>query len=187
VIDKFKRNQKFYQHGGITLSGGEPLIHQQFCLALAKLCKTDKISLALDTSGATFNQINLKFYKALIKYHPLWIVDIKHINPKKHKLITGVSTQNELSLIKFLEKNKQPYWIRQVLVPQYTDDPGDLKSIGKLIKQLKYLQNFELLPYHRLAIHKYESLNISNKMSSIKEPTKQMIDQAKHLINTNIK
>jgi pyruvate formate lyase activating enzyme len=88
----------------------------------------------LDTSGATFNNKNLIFYNEIIKYHPLWLIDIKHINPNKHKLITGIAIQNELHLINFLEKNKQPYWIRQVLVPGYTNNPNDLKTLGKFIK-----------------------------------------------------
>jgi pyruvate formate lyase activating enzyme len=71
VIDLFHKNQSYYQHGGITLSGGEPLIHQAFCLTLAQLCKKQKISLTFDTSGATFNTTNLSFYKKLITYHPL--------------------------------------------------------------------------------------------------------------------
>jgi pyruvate formate lyase activating enzyme len=71
VIDKFKKNRKFYRNGGITLSGGEPLIHEAFCLSLAKLCNENKINLALDTSGATFNNKNLKFYKKIIRYKPL--------------------------------------------------------------------------------------------------------------------
>jgi pyruvate formate lyase activating enzyme len=182
VIDKFKKNQKFYRNGGITLSGGEPLIHKNFCLSLAKLCYENKINLALDTSGTTFNIKNLKFYKEIIKYKPLWLIDIKHINPKKHKLITGVTTQNEIQLIKFLEKNKQSYWIRQVLVPGYTDDQHDLKVLSKFIKNLKYLKKFELLPYHHLAIEKYKQLKIKNKIINVKEPTKQMIVTAKRLI-----
>lgn len=183
VIDIFKKNQGYYRNGGITLSGGEPLIHQTFCLELAKLCKLNHISLALDTSAVTFNKTNLMFFKSLIKFHPLWIVDIKHINPKKHKLITGTATQNELKLINFLELNKQPYWIRQVLLPKYTDDPEDLKKIGIFIKSLKYLQVFELLPFNRLAFDKYQQLKITNKLINVPEPNKKAIDDAKKIIS----
>jgi pyruvate formate lyase activating enzyme len=87
-------------------------------------------------------------------------------------------------LIKFLEKNKQLFWIRQVLVPGYTDDPKDLRKVGKFIKQLKYLDKFEILPYHRLALSKYRQLNIVYHLLQIKEPTKQMIDKVKKLINS---
>ncbi|MDR2369252.1 MAG: pyruvate formate lyase-activating protein [Mycoplasmataceae bacterium] len=182
IIDKFKKNQKFYRNGGITLSGGEPLIHQQFCFELAKLCFVERISLAFDTSGITFNSKNLNFYKQVIKYRPLWLIDIKHINPEKHKIITGTKKQNELLLIKFLEKNKQPYWIRQVLIPQYTDAHRDLKTLNKFLKDLKYLQNFQLLPYHRLALTKYKVLRLQNKIANIPEPTKRMIHDAKQII-----
>jgi pyruvate formate lyase activating enzyme len=109
IIAKFKRNRNYYRNGGITSSGGEPLIHQEFCLELSKLCHDEKINLAFDTSGANFNKNNISYFQNLIKYKPLWIVDIKHINPKKHKAITGTANQNELQLIKFLEKHKQKY------------------------------------------------------------------------------
>jgi pyruvate formate lyase activating enzyme len=100
----------FYKNnGGITLSGGEPLLHLDFCLELAKKCKTNKINLAFDTSGSTFNSKNLNKFKQLIKFNPLFIVDIKHIDENKHKIITGVQHQNELDLINFLEKNKKKY------------------------------------------------------------------------------
>jgi pyruvate formate lyase activating enzyme len=139
----------------------------------------------LDTSGATFTSENLFFFHKIIKHNLLWIIDIKHINPQKHKLITGIKKQNELSLINFLEKNKKPYWIRQVILPGYTDDPKDLRKLGTFIKSLKWLKNFELLPYHRLAIDKYKALNIHSLTTQIKEPTKQMMAKAKGIIIGN--
>jgi pyruvate formate lyase activating enzyme len=109
VINRFNKQRSFYRNGGITISGGEPLIHQIFCLELAKRCYQNNIHLAIDTSGATFTKANVVFFNKLIKYHPLFIVDIKQINKTKHKKITGCKTQNEVNLIKFLEFNKQKY------------------------------------------------------------------------------
>jgi pyruvate formate lyase activating enzyme len=98
-----------YKNGGITISGGEPLIHQKFCLKIAKICFDKNISLAFDTSGNSFSIENLNFFKKLITFKPLFLVDIKHTISEKHKLITGVEKIKEIELINFLEKNEVPY------------------------------------------------------------------------------
>lgn len=186
VIKKYLNNQSFYKRsGGITLSGGEPLIHQDFCLEVCKLAYQKNISVALDTSGATFNKQNLNFYKEIIRYKPLWLIDIKHINLKKHKNLCGIDHQYEIDLIKFLEKNRQDYWVRQVLLPGYTDDDKDLKTLGKFLSKLKYMKKFELLPYHTLAISKYKALKIPYLLKGIKEPSKEVIKQKMQIIKTS--
>ncbi|MDR0985462.1 MAG: pyruvate formate lyase-activating protein [Mycoplasmataceae bacterium] len=174
VINLYQKNKSFYKNGGITLSGGEPLIHQEFCLELAKQCYLNKISLALDTSGVTFNE---RFFKKLIKYKPLFLIDIKHINKNKHQMICGVKEQRELSLIKFLEKNHLYYWVRQVIIPTLTDNKDDLFLLKKFIKKLKYLKRFELLPYHKLGVKKYQQLKIKYLLKNIKEPTKSYMSK----------
>lgn len=166
VIKKYERSKEFYKNGGITISGGEPLIHKNFCLELAKQCILRKIHLAFDTSGCTFQKQNLKWFNQLIKFKPYWLIDIKHIDRNKHKIITGFNNLNEISLIKFLEKNHQHYWIRQVLVPNFTDHKTDLMKLRDFINKLKYMDNFELLPYHELAIHKYKDLNIKYELKN---------------------
>jgi pyruvate formate lyase activating enzyme len=97
-------------------------------------------------------------------------------------MITGVQHQYELDLIKFLEANHQKYWIRQVVVPGFTDSPQDLKLLGQFIRKLKYMTRFELLPYHKLAINKYQELSIPYKLNKVKAPTKEQIAKAKRLI-----
>lgn len=189
VIDLYEKHKTFYENGGgITLSGGEPLIHLDFCLELAKICYEKKINLALDTSGATFNKLNERKYLEIAKYHPLWIVDIKHINPKKHEMISKSKQQNEIKLIEFLEKNKQKYWVRQVYLPNYTDDKKDLENLGKFLKNKKYMSRFELLPYHEFGLEKYEALGrkypLKNKTHV---PTKEELKSAMQIINKYMK
>lgn len=164
VIKKYERNKEFYKNGGITISGGEPLIHKDFCLELAKQCYSKKIHLAFDTSGCNFIKSNIDYFNKLVKYKPYWLIDIKHIDKNKHKVITGYKNTNEIDLIRFLEKHKQHYWIRQVIVPNFTNDRQDLMKLRKFIIRLKYLDNFELLPYHELALKKYKNLKISYKL-----------------------
>jgi pyruvate formate lyase activating enzyme len=97
-------------------------------------------------------------------------------------MITGTTKQNELQLIKFLEKHKQSYWLRQVLLSKYTDNIQDLKKLGLFIKKLKYMVNFELLPYHRAGVDKYQQLGLSYKLIKSTEPTKTNIAQSKSII-----
>ncbi len=178
IIDRYEHNITFYKNGGITLSGGDPLIYGEFCELLAKKCYEKNISLALDTSGVNFSKQTEAQYKKICKWNPLWIVDIKQINPKKHKMVTGVIQQREVELVKFLDKNKQKFWIRQVLVPGYTDDPKDLKQLGKFLKGLKGMTHFQIFPYHNLAIPKYENLHIDYPLKNTKLPTDEDISKA---------
>lgn len=187
IIALYRKNQSFYAHGGITLSGGEPLIHLDFCLALAQRCQQEGIHLCLDTSACNFNSLNLAKYQELVKLVPLWLVDIKHINPNKFESITGAKAQNEIKFIKFLEENKAHYWARQVLLKGYTDDEQDLKDLGKFLKTLRYMDKFELLPYHNMAISKYQDLKIKYPLEGILPPTQEDINRAISIINESFK
>lgn len=178
IIKMYERNITFYEKGGITLSGGDPLIHLDFCIEMAKACHQKHISLALDTSGVNFTAENKKKYEEICQYQPLWIVDVKQINPKKHKLITGVEEQREVNLIKFLDAHHQKFWIRQVLVPGYTDDPKDLQQLGKFLKSLHGLLHFQILPFHNLAISKYQDLGIKYPLLNNKTPTDEDVAEA---------
>lgn len=184
IIKQYNRNKEFYKNGGITISGGEPLLHKDFCLQLAKLCHSQNIHLAFDTSACTFMDANISWFQKIIKYHPYWIIDVKHINKAKHKVITGFSNNREIQLIKFLEKNKQHYWIRQVIVPNFTNDINDLLKLKKFIDTLKYVQNLELLPYHELALNKYKELKIKYKLKNMTHvPSNKEMKQYNNIFN----
>jgi len=182
IIEKYKHNIEFYKNGGITISGGDPTIYLDFLIELARKCHEQNISLAIDTSGVNFTKITEPKHKEICKYNPLWIVDIKHINPEKHKELVGVPEQREINLIKFLEANEQHFWIRQVLLPKYTDDKNDLIKLGEFIGSLKHMERFELLPYHNMAIPKYEKLGIKYPLIGINPPTQKQIQKAMEYI-----
>lgn len=184
ILDLYFKNNEFYKNGGITISGGDPTLYLDFLKDLAKKCFHQNISLAIDTAGVNFIPNNKTKFKEICKYQPLWIVDIKHINPKKHKQLTGITEQREIKLIEFLDKNNQEFWIRQVLVPGLTDNKDDLIKLGQFIRKLKNMEYFEILPYHNLAINKYKDLNIKYHLKTTKIPTKQQVSIAmKYIIN----
>ncbi|WEK82808.1 MAG: pyruvate formate lyase-activating protein [Mycoplasma sp.] len=182
IIDRFNRNKTFYASGGITISGGDPVIYIDFLIALAKRCKQEKIHLAVDTSGVSFSKENEKKFKELCAYKPLWIVDVKHINPNKHQKLVGVAEQREIKLLKFLDENNQELWVRQVLVPGYTDDLNDLKNLGKFLATLKGLKSFQLLPYHKMAEVKYQNLGWRYPLKDVAEPSNELIQKATEAI-----
>ncbi len=185
IINLYFKNKEFYKNGGITISGGDPTLYLDFLNDLAKKCFEKNISLAIDTAGVNFIPTNKSKFTQICKYQPLWIVDIKHINPMKHKQLTGITEQREIKLIEFLDKNNQIFWIRQVLIPGLTDNKSDLMKLGQFIKKLKNIECFEILPYHNLAIDKYKDLNIKYYLKTTKIPTKKQIATAMKYITNN--
>ncbi len=181
IIKLYRKNENFYKNGGgITISGGEPCVHMDFLIALGKRCNKENIHLTIDTSGYFYKPAFFNKMKELIKYVDLFLVDIKHINNSKYHLVTNIPNdkQSEIEFVRYLEENKKHYWIRQVLLPGYTDDKDDLISLGKFIKDLKYMDKFELLPYHTMALPKYQNLKIKYKIKDIKAPTSEEIQTA---------
>lgn len=182
ILKQYQKTADFYKNGGITVSGGEPMLHMDFILELAQACYQQHIHLCIDTACYFFNDQNLKMFDELIKYVSLWLIDIKHINPTKYPLVTGSTHQHELNFIKYLEQHHKPYWVRQVLVPGLTDDPTDLLTLGKFLKPLKYMLKFEILPYHDMAKPKYVNLKIKYALDKTVPPTREQIAQAMQII-----
>ncbi|MGL4951945.1 MAG: pyruvate formate-lyase-activating protein [Mycoplasma sp.] len=185
IITLYKKNESYYKKGGITVSGGEPTLHIDFLVELSKACIANKIHLAIDTSGFFFNENNEKFLE-LIKNADLWLIDIKHINHEKYKVITGNENQSEINLIKFLEKAGKHYWVRQVLLPGFTDDEADLFELGKFISHLKYMDKFEILPYHNMAKFKYENLGMEYRLKDLEPPTMDHIKKCMSYIQSGV-
>lgn len=167
VIALYDRNKEFYEKGGITVSGGEPMLSPDFIKALGQECKLRKIHLAIDTSACNFLQ-NKQVYEQLLDLVDLWIVDIKSLDKKEHEFITGCSDLTGVEFIKFLEQKQKPYWIRQVIVPTINDDTKHIDQLASFIKPLKYCKKYELLAYHNLASDKYKELKIDYPFKDIK-------------------
>jgi len=170
------------EKGGITVSGGEPLLQTEFVTELFTLAKKEDVHTAIDTSGHPFSIENSDKFKALIDLTDLVILDIKAMDKELHKSLTGHTNENILDFASWLSENNKPMWIRHVLIPGLTDSVEELKSIKQFTDSLKTVEKIELLPYHLLGKHKWESLNIEYPLEGVKPPTKEQIESAKKIM-----
>ncbi len=160
ILEQYNGVKEFVK-GGITVTGGEPLLQMDFVTELFKKSKELNINTALDTSGITFTPDNTEKFDALTKYTDLVLLDIKHIKDIEHKKLTGHSNKNILEFARYLSDNQIPLWIRHVVVPEITYKDEDLKELGRFIKTLKTVKALDVLPYHDMAKEKYKELGLN--------------------------
>ena len=170
--------------GGITISGGEPLAQIDFVLELFKLAKKEGINTCIDTSGGCFTREEPFFskFQQLMKYTDLLLVDIKHIDNKCHKVLTGRSNENILDMIRYLSDIKKPIWIRHVLVPERSDKDEYLTRLADFIHSLDNVEKVEILPYHTMGIYKWKELGLEYPLEGIDPPTKERVENAKKIL-----
>lgn len=178
-INKYKHY--FGNNGGVTVSGGEPLLQIDFITDLFKRLKAKNIHTCLDTSGITFDKNSAKFDE-LIKYTDLVLLDIKHIDREQHKLLTGHYNDNILAFAQYLDKHNIPVWIRHVLVPTVTALKQPLEQLKQFVDGLKNVEKVEILPYHTLGLHKYEKLGLEYSLKGVKPPSKEEIEMANKIL-----
>ena len=174
------------EKGGITVSGGEPLLQIDFLTELFRKAKEAGIHTTLDTSGNPFTREEPFFGKMqeLMKYTDLVMLDIKHIDDEQHKILTGCTNENILDLAKYLDEIKKPVWIRHVLVPQRSDDDGALERLHEFIEGLGNVEKVEVLPYHTLGAYKWKELGYEYPLKGIDPPTKERIENANKILHT---
>lgn len=165
--------------GGFTASGGEPLLQSEFLTELFKKLRQNNIHTALDTAGSL--PIDEKIAE-LLKYTDLVILDIKHIDEQKCIELTGTSNQNELEFARYCSQNGIKMWIRQVLVPEYTDNEEELIKTAEFINTLETVEKVEILPYHDLGKTKWENMGLEYPLKNLREPTKEEIEKAKSIL-----
>ena len=165
--------------GGVTVSGGEPLLQAKFVTELFKELKRLGYSTCLDTSGCLPITDGIK---ELLSYTDVVLLDIKHIDNEKAITLTGLSNKNNLAFAKYLSDNHIPVWIRQVLVPSYTDDPDDLKKLKDFIDTLTNVERVEILPYHDLGKTKWDELGVEYELKNVKSPSEKEIAKAKEIL-----
>ncbi len=165
--------------GGITVSGGEPLLQVEFLTELFKILKKKKIHTAIDTAGSLPITDEIK---ELLKYTDLVLLDIKHIDEEKAINLTGRSNKNELDFARYLSDINKPVWIRQVLVPGYTDDKKDLKKLKYFIDTLNNVQNIEILPYHNMGKYKWINLGDEYELENVVPPSLKAVEKAKNIL-----
>lgn len=186
IFEKYNGVKEFCK-GGITVTGGEPLVQIDFVTEIFKEAKNRNINTALDTSGILFNPENTDKIDLLLKYTDLVLLDIKHIDNDKHEKLTKHSNKNILEFAKFLSVKNIPIWIRHVVVPTITDTETDLFKLGQFIGQLRSVKALDILPYHNMAEKKYESLNIKYPLKGIKPLTKDEAIKARDIIIRGMK
>lgn len=173
--------------GGITVSGGEPLLQIDFLCELLKKAKEKGIHTTIDTAGNPFTREEPFFgkFRELMEYTDLVMLDIKEINPKRHKDITGFDNSNILDMAKYLSEIGKPVWIRHVLVPETSDFDEDLDKLGKFIEGLSNVERVEVLPYHTLGKFKWDNLGIKYRLEGVNPPTAERVKNAIQRIHAN--
>jgi len=188
LIDQAVDYQAYWgDEGGITVSGGEPLLQIDFILELFKLAKEKGIHTAIDSCGGPFTREEPFFsvYDELMQYTDLVLMDIKHINNEFHKKYTMAENTNILEMARDLAERDIPMWIRHVLVPEHSDFDEDLEALSDFIQSLgSAVKNVEVLPYHKLGVYKYKELGIPYRLEGIEPPTKDRVENANRILKT---
>lgn len=169
----------FGKKGGITFSGGEPTLQAAALLPLFEELKANGIHICLDSNGGIWNDQVEK----LLELTDLVLLDVKEFNPERHFSLTGKSNEQTLQTAKWLEEHEHPFWLRYVLVPGYSDFEEDIRGLSEHLGGYKSIQRVEILPYHRLGVHKYEAMGWEYKLKEVKENTPEQLEQAQKLFN----
>lgn len=191
IMEQYDRNKSFYgTTGGITVTGGEPLLQVDFLIELFTLAKEKGIHTCIDTSGITYKPDNTEYIKKLDKLMELTdlvMLDIKHIDPQKHLELTKQPNDGILAFTKYLEAKNVPVWIRHVVVQGITDDDKYLFDLGYFIGDLKNLKALDVLPYHDMAKSKYEQLGMEYPLKDLPPLDKSIAIEKKSVILAGIK
>ena len=190
LLRQYEASRSFYANGGITVTGGEPLMQIDFVTELFSEASRRGIHTCLDTSGITFhpdNQNTMKKMDKLMAVTDLVLLDIKHIDPDRHKALTGQSGERVLEFAQYLDEKRIPVWIRHVVVPGITDDPEYLYRLGFFIGGLHNVKALDVLPYHDMGKIKYENLGIEYALKDVPPLSRDDAVRAKKVILNGIK
>lgn len=168
--------------GGITVTGGEPMCQMDFVTELFKKAQAKGINTALDTSGVMFKPDNKETVDELLKYTSVVLLDIKHIDDEEHKKLTGHSNKNIIAFAKYLSEIKKPMWVRHVVVPGITFKEEYLTRLGEFLGTLQNIAALDVLPYHDMAIPKYENLKIDYPLKGVPPLSHEEALQARNTI-----
>ena len=169
----------FGRRGGVTFSGGEPTAQAKDLIPVVKGLKEQGINVCIDTNGGIWNPA----VEELLKEIDLVLLDVKQINPERHLSLTERSNEQTLKTAQWLEDNGKPFWLRYVLVPGISDFEEDIRALGEHFKDFKMLHRVEVLPYHTLGIHKYETMGQEYKLKDTKTNTPEQLDRAMAIFN----
>ena len=186
IMNKAIRYKPYWgNEGGVTVSGGEPLLQLEFVTELFELLKKNGINTCLDTAGGPFNDDPawLAAFDRLMRSTDLVMLDIKHIDSEKHKELTGIPNENILACARHMDELGTKMWIRHVLVPGYTDSDEQLNGIHEFVSQLKNVTRVEVLPYHMFGKYKWEKLGLKYTLEDVDVPTDESVKHAKEILH----
>ena len=184
LLAEYDSVKEFMKNGGITCTGGEPLVQIDFVTELFEKAKEKGIHTCLDSSGITFTPDSTEKFERLCKCTDLVMLDIKHIDDEQHKILTGQSNKNILEFARYLSDIKKPIWIRHVLVPERSDKDEYLERLHDFIETLDNVERVEVLPYHTLGAYKWKELGYDYKLEGIDPPTQERIENANRILET---
>lgn len=186
LLEEVKRYKNFIKKGGVTCTGGEPLVQADFLLEFMRLCKEAGFHTALDTSGIVFSEKA----RAVLEYTDLVLLDIKTLDDELHKSYTGQELVNNQRFLDYLQQIGKPTWIRHVVVPGYTDNDDRLNELADFVSRYSVVQQVEILPYHTMGKYKYAELGILYPLDGTDDLTmerkKNAVDIFKRHVNCNV-
>ncbi len=190
IISEYNKNRSFYRNGGITVTGGEPLLQIDFLIELFKAAKREGIHTCIDTSGITYKKTNTAYtakLDELMNYTDLVMLDIKHIDPAEHKKLTGMDNSAVIEFAGYLDEHNIPIMIRHVVVEGYTDDEREHRKLGEFIGTLKNLRALDVLPYHNMGESKYREIGMKYPLAGMPPLDKSVAVKAKNSILEGIR
>ncbi|MGN0373728.1 MAG: pyruvate formate-lyase-activating protein [Enterocloster sp.] len=185
LLEQFENARHFYKRGGITVSGGEPLVQIGFVTELFEKAKMRGIHTCLDTSGITFqpdSEGTKALFDRLMTVTDLVMLDIKHIDPEEHIKLCAQPQAPVVAFASYLERKKIPVWIRHVVVPGITDNEDYLFKLGQHLGTLSNIRALDVLPYHDMGKTKYHSLGIPYALEEVKPLSKERAAEARSVI-----
>ncbi len=182
LIKKILNYKPYFKHnGGVTFSGGEPLMQKEFLLECLKLCKKENIHTCIDTAGT------IPDCKEILKYTDLVMFDIKGTNKDNYKDMTGANIDTSLEFLKLCEEMNKKLWIRAVIVPGINDTKEYINELISFVKPLKNIEKIELLPYHTLGVHKYEDLGLNYSLKGVTDMDKNTCKKLEEMLKEGLK
>lgn len=186
LLQALKYRTYWGKKGGITVSGGEPLLQMDFLIELFTRAKEAGVHTCLDTAGQPFCRQEPFFGKLrrLMQVTDLVLLDVKHMDSEQHRRLTGHGNENILDMARYLSQIQKPVWIRHVLVPERNDEDEYLRQLEEFVRSLKNVRRFEVLPYHTLGQYKWEKLRIPYPLRGIDPPARERVAYVNELLHT---
>lgn len=180
LLDEALRYKNFIKTGGVTATGGEPLVQADFVKAFFELCKKEGLHTALDTSGVIFSEKA----KEVIAFTDLVLLDVKTLDDELHKRLTGHTRDNNKAMLDYLQSIEKPVWIRHVVTPGINDDDNHLEAVADYLSRFSVVKQVEILSYHTMGKYKYESLGMKYALEGVDDLPVNVAEHAREILRS---